>query len=145
MKVRLDFVTNSSSSSFVIAHQTNKEKMSFDENTLQKYPYLKHLGSVFDLLLQKYTDDIYESSISNEEDLREYINRTYNWRDDKSFEEVLEDEEALTKYNSLKEYVDKGFKISFLSIPSYDDSGLAEMIKEIGIDNDNFIILSESE
>lgn len=144
MKIRLDFVTNSSSSSFVVAHHKDKEKMSFDEDTIKKYPFLQHFGSVFNLLIQKVIDNDYEPTICNEEDLIEYIERIYNWRKDKSFEETLLDEEAKEKYDSLINYVKKGYHISFITIPAYDDSELKELIKAIGTNNEDFIILSSS-
>ena len=40
MKIREDFVTNSSSSSYVIAY---KASPNFDEETIQRYPILKGL------------------------------------------------------------------------------------------------------
>lgn len=43
MKIRTSFVTNSSSSSYVIAYRSLPD---FDEETLTKYPFLKTYGQL---------------------------------------------------------------------------------------------------
>lgn len=53
MKIREDFVTNSSSSSYVIAY---KASPNFDEETIQRYPILKGFTTVLESVLLAAND-----------------------------------------------------------------------------------------
>ena len=48
MKIRNDYVTNSSSSSYVIAYKSLPE---IDEETLKRYPFLKNYGKLIETVL----------------------------------------------------------------------------------------------
>lgn len=141
MKVRTDFVTNSSSSSYVIAYRSSPE---FDEETLEKYPFLENYGKLIEKVLFTAGDnDTTEGEVARtkEEYDKWFLNR-YGWRNF-TLEELLEDDQWLReRYEKAIEYLKKGFNILSKDV-DYNDEYCENMLRELANDTDNFVILED--
>ena len=75
MKFRLDFVTNSSSSSFIIVYK----KPHFDNKTLETYQILKNFNKFIEFILKskdsKYVDT---TEYKTEEEILKYFKNDYH-------------------------------------------------------------------
>lgn len=140
MKTRSDFVTNSSSSSFVIAYKKLPE---IDEQTLEKYPFLKAYKEVIHKLLMDGNGS-YETEesivVENEKDLQKYIIDeigVYEYPNH-TFEYIYKhDEEARYIYDLCKSKLNEGYKILLKEV-GYDDIR-NDLFMEMA--SDDFIIL----
>ena len=139
MKVRTSHVTNSSSSSFIIAYRNMPE---FDKETLTKYPFLKTYGYLIEKILMTTGDnDTSEGEkYSTKDEIEEYILDCYSWRRNKTLNEVLEDDEyAKEEYDLMIEYLNKGYNILRKNI-DYCDDALVGLIEHID-DGENVTIV----
>lgn len=135
MKTRSDFVTNSSSSSFVIAFKTLSL---FDEETSKKYPFLDDLMHEIIMGDSGYYETEEGEIIENDDSLREFIADSFGYK--QTFSEVCkEDEYAKEIYKLCKQKLKKGYKILFKNV-AYND--LREKLFK-KMESDDFIILRE--
>jgi hypothetical protein len=142
MKIRLDYVTNSSSSSYVIAYRNLPE---FDEETIAKYPFLKNYGNLIEkILFTKGDDDTSSGKVyRTKEEWDSFIIREYGWKDRNTIEKILEDEDySEDVYNEAVKYLESGFNILSKSV-DYNDSFCSNMFYELAKDKDNFVILED--
>ena len=142
MKIRHDFVTNSSSSSYVIAYRSLPE---FDEETLAKYPFLKNYGNLIEKVLFTEGDndttagEVYKTKDEWDKHFIDY----HGWRDCDTVEKILESEDYLAEpYNKAIDCLAKGFYILDKSV-DYGDSYCENMLRALAKDTENFIILEE--
>ena len=140
MKFRTDFVTNSSSSNYIIAYRNLPE---FDDDTLAKYPFLKNYGKLIEQVL--FSEGSYETTpgtaIKSKEAWDNYFIESYGWRSQHTVEEVLADKDDLTElYNKATELLSKGFYILDKDVDNCDQY-CANMLNALAEDDDNFIII----
>lgn len=142
MKIRSDYVTNSSSSSYVIAYKSLPE---IDEETLKRYPFLKNYGKLIETVLftEGYNDTTAGTVSRTKEEYDENFISEYGWRDNTTVESILKDDDYLVDmYNKSIEYLEKGFNILDKRI-DYNDTYCKNMIRELAEDKENFVILED--
>ncbi len=142
MKIRLDYVTNSSSSSYLIAYKALPE---FDEETISKYPILKYFGSFMEQAL--FASDDYETDAgevySTKDEYDEYFVDYYGYSDFDTVEKILADDEGLKDdYNYAIQWLEKGFKLLRKRV-GYDNQYCMNLFEALSEDKDNFVILED--
>ena len=132
-KIRSGFVTNSSSSSFVIMHKQIPE---LEKDMLEQYPFLKNY-------MQTIEKSLFDGEkIATLEELNKYVISQWGWRD-QTLEEVLNDDEYAKKsYSQYKEKIENGYSITFKIVDNNDESA-EEMLRNLH-DGVNFIVIDNN-
>lgn len=137
MKIRSDFVTNSSSSSYVIAY---KDSPDFDEETLQRYPVLKNFGAILESIMltaNDYGDTTEGECVKTVKELDEHFVGCYKYGDINTLEKILDDDDHLKEqYGKCIKLLDDGYRIVFKSVDYNDtvfDAILRNLSKSDGI------------
>lgn len=140
MKIRSDFVTNSSSSSFIIAYKPLPE---IDEATVKKYPFLANYHHLIESILFLEGEDTTKGDVfKTKEEYDKDFEYNYCLKDE-TIESTIEDDEYLAKkYNLAIEYLSKGFYILSKYVDTHTDY-FNDLMSELAQDADNFVILEE--
>lgn len=124
MKIRNGFITNSSSTCFIVSFNTQK---SFDEETLVKYPFLKHYGDIMKKVFPSRIENDYYNSvelyeIENLEEWEAYV-RQENYLNDTN-EPIEKKLNTYWRriYRKGKKEIESGKGIACVVLPNYADN-----------------------
>lgn len=143
MKTRQDFVTNSSSSSYIIAYQQLPDYI--DKGTLERYPVIKCFNKLVEKVLfasSDYNDTSVGTKVSTKADLDAYYIDQYGWGDYNTLEKIFDGDDYLkSQHEECAEALDRGFVLLFKDI-DYSDNTISDLIKELGNGNVGIEIIS---
>ena len=119
MKIRTDFVTNSSSSSFVISY---KDIGDIDEEILKKYPVLKHCEKIINNVLSssgRYDETNSGFKIASKKELDKYL-KDFCWSGE-TVTSYIDNEYGRDRYNNYVNHLKNGETLYFKRIDYCDD------------------------
>ena len=129
MKVRADFVTNSSSSSFVIAYKPTKSKLH---------------NRIVQMIIESdsYCDTRIANVVADKQSLDKQFIAWYGSSGDTIHNVLKRDAEIREEYNRCLDHINEGYWIICKSI-GYGDSTLQDLIRLLSEDNKNFIPMGD--
>lgn len=129
MKVRTDFVTNSSSSSFVIAYRPTKSKL-----------HNRIVQMIIDS--DSYCDTKAANVVKDKQSLDKQFIAWYGSSNDNIHNILKRDAEIREEYNRCLDRLNEGYQIICKSI-GYGDSILQDLIRLLSENNKNFIPMGD--
>lgn len=135
MKIRNDFVTNSSSSNFIIAYKNNDA------------PPVKAFSKMVEFILTS-TGEYHQTEKANIvrdiNSYNEYFCDRYGYSDGQTIQDIIGDNNELQEmYDNVIDYLNDGYAIAVKRVDNWDDN-ISSLIRSMN-DNENFIILEDDE